>query len=85
MPRKRRAVFIDSEFWHGKDYRRILNSRPADDYWVKKIARNMERDKEVRLKLDAMGWQVCVVWEADIKRKALRDTTLQGIADFLRN
>lgn len=83
LPRKKKAVFIDSAFWHGKDYERIKQSRKADDYWVVKIARNIERDKTTRDKLTAAGWEILVVWEVDIKRKRTRDASLKQISDFL--
>ncbi|HYG83405.1 MAG TPA: very short patch repair endonuclease [Verrucomicrobiae bacterium] len=83
LPRKKKAVFIDSEFWHGKDYDRVLKNRSPNDYWVKKIARNIERDKEVREALMQDGWKLLVVWESDIKRKRTRDEKLELILSFL--
>ncbi len=84
LPRKMKAVFIDSDFWHGKDYERLTSSRNADDYWVVKIGRNIERDKKVRKQLKDDGWSVLVVWETDIKRKSTQPNTLESIASFLR-
>lgn len=83
LPRKKLAVFIDSDFWHGKNYERIVSSRPADDYWVIKIAKNIERDKKNRKLLEAQGWKVLIIWEADIKRKRTREETLTVIKKFL--
>jgi len=63
---KKVAVFCDSSFWHGKDY---LNGRiPASNqgYWVKKLERNIERDKEVNKVLKADGWKVIRFWEEEI-------------------
>ena len=63
---KKVAVFCDSSFWHGKDY---LNGRiPASNrgYWVKKLERNIERDKEVNKALEADGWKVIRFWEEEI-------------------
>lgn len=37
------------------------------DYWIGKIERNMERDRQSTESLEAMGWTVLRVWEADIK------------------
>jgi len=84
LPRKKRAVFIDSDFWHGRTYEKVLKNRPSDDYWVTKIARNMERDKQQREELRIQGWAVLVIWEEDIKRKRTRSEGLRKIADFLR-
>ena len=63
---KKVAVFCDSSFWHGKDY---LNGRiPASNkgYWVEKLERNIERDKEVNKALEADGWKVIRFWEEEI-------------------
>ena len=83
LPRKKKAVFIDSEFWHGRDYERIVKNRSPDDYWVKKIARNIERDIQVRKALVEKGWKVLVIWESDIKRKRTREESLNSIKHFL--
>ncbi|SVE26871.1 uncharacterized protein METZ01_LOCUS479725 [marine metagenome] len=63
---KKVAVFCDSAFWHGKDYLngRIPSSNQA--YWVKKLERNITRDKEVNRVLKADGWKVIRFWEEDI-------------------
>ncbi len=67
------AVFCDSEYWHGYDWenrsQRIKSNR---DYWVPKIERNMERDREVTAALQNEGWLVLRFWEWQI-RKHLED------------
>ncbi len=83
LPRKKKAVFIDGDFWHGKTYDKVLQNRPPGDYWITKIKRNMERDKEQRDLLIANGWQIMAVWEEDIKRKRTREETLSRIMAFL--
>jgi DNA mismatch endonuclease (patch repair protein) len=83
LPRKKKAVFIDGDFWHGRDYERIVKSRPDNDYWPIKIANNIARDKRNREELRKNGWTLLVVWESDIKRKSTRDAGLRAIKDFL--
>lgn len=83
LPRKKKAVFIDGDFWHGRDYERILASRPEGDYWPAKIAYNMERDARNRAELTEKGWKLLVIWESDIKRRRTRDSALEQIARFL--
>ena len=65
--KKRVAVFIDSDFWHGHKKRCIM-PKSNRDYWNQKIARNKLRDKAVNLKLKKEGWKVIRLWEKDIKR-----------------
>jgi len=69
---KKLAVFADSEFWHGKQ---LLEGKyipkTNTEFWVKKITRNIERDKEVNEKLKEDGWTVLRFWETDIRKKLL--------------
>lgn len=63
------AVFCDSEFWHGKDWEKLhgkLEKGNNPKYWTKKIAENIERDREKDRMLIAMGWRVLHFWEKDI-------------------
>jgi DNA mismatch endonuclease (patch repair protein) len=83
LPRKKKAIFIDSEFWHGKTFEDIKRRYAPDSYWVKKIARNMQRDEEQRTALEKDGWTLLIIWEKDILRKTTRDDTLTKIKDFL--
>lgn len=62
------AIFIDSEFWHGKDWKERKNDHKSNqDFWLKKIERNIERDKEVNDFLLKSGWQVLRFWGRQIE------------------
>lgn len=67
------AIFCDSEFFHGKDWELVLKPRllksKNNEYWIKKILRNMERDAEVDKKLLFRGWTVIHFWGDDINKK----------------
>jgi DNA (cytosine-5)-methyltransferase 1 len=63
------AVFCDSEFWHGYDWENAQNAIKSNrDFWVAKIERNIERDKEVTERLNSDGWTVLRFWEQQIKK-----------------
>ena len=65
------AVFCDSEFFHGMDWdeqQERLKKSNNSEYWLKKIARNIERDKEVDQMLTSLGWKVIRFWGKDIKK-----------------
>ena len=65
---KKIAVFCDSEFWHGYDWERRKNDfKVRQDFWLPKIERNMERDREVNERLEAEGWIVIRFWGKEIK------------------
>ena len=80
LPRKKTAVFIDGDFWHGrkKDIERL-----PKNYWQDKIAGNMKRDQEINKCLHDLGWKVLRVWEKDIITKKTRESEINKIVDFL--
>lgn len=62
------AIFVDSEFWHGKDWEVKKHEHKSNqDFWHRKIERNIERDKEVNQQLTSEGWKVLRFWGKDIK------------------
>ena len=66
---KKVAVFCDSEFWHGYNWEeRKKDFKSHQEFWIPKIERNMERDREVTEKLEAEGWTVLRFWGKDIKK-----------------
>lgn len=63
------VIFCDSEFFHGKDWDNLklqLERGNNSDYWIKKIERNRERDKDNDKKLIFLGWKVIHFWGKDI-------------------
>ena len=65
------AVFVDGEFWHGKDWeRRKARLKSNRDYWIEKIEENMARDQRNNQELYSLGWQVVRFWEKDVKNSA---------------
>lgn len=63
------AIFCDSDYWHGYDWEnRSQKIKSNRDYWIPKIERNMQRDKEVTERLESEGWTVLRFWEWQIKK-----------------
>lgn len=83
LPRKKRAVFVDGDFWHGRSIESLVEKRGEEDYWTKKIRANIARDLKNKDELKMMGWSVMNVWESDLKRKSTRESTLKSIENFL--
>jgi DNA mismatch endonuclease (patch repair protein) len=54
------------------------------EFWVAKIRRNKERDKEEQKKLAAMGWHCITVWECELTPKKWEET-LESIAFTLNH
>ncbi len=64
--RKRIAVFVDSDFWHGHPTR-FRMPQGNIEYWRNKIAGNRKRDKDVNRQLRKAGWRVIRFWDYDVK------------------
>ena len=63
------AIFCDSEFWHGKDWKiRKYDIKSNREFWIKKIERNIARDTEVDETLQNEGWTVLRFWGKDINK-----------------
>ncbi len=67
--------FVHGCFWHQHDCR-LGQKQPSTnrDYWLPKLARNVERDAENQTHLAQLGWEALIVWECDLKdTSAVRD------------
>ena len=54
------------------------------DFWIDKIRRNKERDREEQRALAAMGWHCITIWECELK-PTKREETLDSIAFTLNH
>jgi DNA mismatch endonuclease (patch repair protein) len=65
FPGKKIAIFVDGCFWHRCPKHFQLPKNNAQ-FWMDKIARNVERDRQADRNLQAEGWQVLRIWEHDV-------------------
>lgn len=69
------ALFVDSEFFHGKDWvnskKRIKTNRK---FWWNKIETNIKRDIEVNKRLKKEGWKILRFWSKDLEKNLLNCT-----------
>lgn len=98
LSKYRTCIFVNGCFWHGHEVSlntengiwNIKNSacckipKTNREFWVAKIRRNKERDKEEQRKLAAMGWHCITVWECELK-PSMRENTLESIAFTLNH
>jgi DNA mismatch endonuclease (patch repair protein) len=63
------VVFIDGEFWHGHNWEEKKKKIKSNTgYWIPKIERNMQRDVQATLELEAKGYTVLRFWEKQVKK-----------------
>lgn len=61
------VVFVDGDFWHGYDWA-IRKPKTNQGFWIPKIERNMQRDREVNEQLELLGYTVMRFWEHDVRK-----------------
>lgn len=70
------VIFIDGEYWHGHNWKeRKPKVKTNREFWIAKIERNMQRDKEVNEALRRLGYKVFRFWESEIKKELDRCLT----------
>jgi len=76
------AIFCDSEFFHGYNWeikkQKLGHNR---EFWIKKIERNMDRDRSNDLKLIAMDWVPIHFWGQEIQKSTVK--CVEAIEDLI--
>lgn len=81
---KKVAVFIDGEFWHGYNWEeRKKDIKSNCDFWISKIERNIQRDRDVTTRLKSDGWIVLRFWGNEVKKQT--DKCVEEIVGAIDN
>lgn len=84
LTKYRIAIFVDGEFWHGKDFdknkERLKNNKA---YWIEKIEENIKRDIRNDQLLRQMEWIPIHFWSEDVNKYL--DYCLDEIEGIIRD
>ncbi|MAS08449.1 MAG: very short patch repair endonuclease [Ahrensia sp.] len=69
LPKYKTVIFVHGCFWHHHDCKNFRWPKTREEFWRKKIDGNVERDREIHTKLEALGWKVIVIWECETREK----------------
>ena len=71
------AVFVNGCFWHQhQNCKDAFVPSTRQDYWLPKLKKNVQRDREAIINLENMGWKVHIIWECYFKdRKIIEKIT----------
>ena len=67
LPKKKKALFIGGDFWHGRNFSKQKKRLPKK-YWLSKIENNIKNDRRNRLVLKKHGWKVMRIWENQLEK-----------------
>lgn len=81
---RRRVIFVHGCFWHSHRCGRGYMPKTNAAWWAAKLARNVDRDREVVTALRAAGWACLVVHECELRAEQ-RDVLAWRIIAFLED
>lgn len=85
FPKYKTVVFVNGCFWHHHDCGRFVWPTSNEEYWHKKITRNVERDEQNIKQLKSQGWNVITIWECQLKRAVAEDNLKKLYDDIVNN
>ena len=75
LPKYKAVVFVNGCFWHGHtSCRYFVWPKNNSKFWREKIIGNIARDQKNYELLRALGWNVFVIWECELKRSVMEKT-----------
>ena len=77
FPGRRKVIFVNGCFWHGhKGCPKGRPPRSRPEYWIPKIAHNVEADQKNLAELATRSWQALTVWQCELRDSLLLETKL---------
>lgn len=76
----RRVIFVHGCFWHrhaDPDCKLARMPKSRLDFWGPKLQGNRERDARHQAELKALGWQIFVVWECQMRDREQLENNLR--------
>jgi DNA mismatch endonuclease, patch repair protein len=75
LPKYKSVIFVHGCFWHGhQGCKYFVIPKTRTDWWLQKINRNIELDKENYIKLKNQGWEVFAIFECDLVKSKITNT-----------
>jgi hypothetical protein len=76
------VVFVHGCYWHRHTGCKDATTPKSNiEFWTRKFAENVERDRRIEEQLVASGWRVMVVWECELMKETIE--TIRKVALWL--
>ncbi len=74
LPKYKTVIEVRGCYWHRHEGCKDATMPSTNtEFWQKKFAENVARDKRTEQELKKLGWNVIVVWECEIENKIFED------------
>lgn len=85
MKKYKTVIMVNGCFWHGHNgCKYFVIPKTNTDWWIAKIQKTIEKDKENIAQLKDFGWSVIVLWECEL-RQDKREETLKNLLAKLKD
>lgn len=86
LPKYKTVIFINGCFWHGhQGCRYFVRPQTRTDWWLEKITVTRFRDQCNIVHLKALGWNVIIIWECQLKKEIKQISLNQLKTEILQN
>ena len=75
---RRKAIFVHGCFWHAHGCRIGRPPKSRQEFWLAKLRRNAERDRENEQALWRQGWNVLTIWQCETKELSVLRNKLKS-------
>ena len=67
FPGRHKVMFVHGCFWHSHGCKKGLVPKSNRDFWLPKLRRNKERDRENLKALAQLDWEALEIWQCELK------------------
>jgi DNA mismatch endonuclease, patch repair protein len=83
LPKYRTVIFVHGCFWHGHSgCKYFVIPKTRTEWWLNKINKNIQTDKNAFISLKEDGWHIINIWECELKRRLI-EKTLSNLINIL--
>ena len=83
LPKYKTVIFVHGCFWHGHEgCKYFVVPKTKTEWWLNKIARNKQLDREYTKILRSGQWDVITIFECELKKGSI-DSTLNTLVKRL--
>ncbi len=70
LPKYKTVIFVNGCFWHRHEgCKDATIPKTRTDFWLTKLNKNVEKDKQNQERLNKEGWNVIVLWECELEKQ----------------
>lgn len=86
LPKYKTVIEVQGCYWHGhKGCKYFKLPKTNTEFWKNKISGNVTRDKENHKKIEALGWDLIVIWGCELKSNTIENILNDNLLKSIKN